>query len=191
MSGRYQGLPDHELVARFYDGADDAFEALAERWRPRLFGFFKRWPFSPQECEELCQETLLALLVTRDRTEGHGRFDPTQPLPPFLFMVARNLARQTLRVKNRGPECISLDEDLDVGTDERSASDVMLADLYACMWSLPDADREYVALCGKHGLGELSHNDIAALMSKQASQITRISHRALKHLRECMEGKGY
>jgi DNA-directed RNA polymerase specialized sigma24 family protein len=49
----------------------------------------------------------------------------------------------------------------------------------------------YIFLCGKHGLGDLSHKEIAQVLGKWPPQLTQISQKARAHLRECMTSKGY
>lgn len=178
---------DRELMTRFYGCGEEAFDLLAERWWPRLFGFFRRMGFSSEEGEDLAQETLIRLYQTKERRS----FDLSQPLEPFLLTVARNLAVREWRGRRPHRETVPLIEALDWEPDETGLPATMVEDLFLCIWALPEQQRVYVLLSEKCGLGELSHNEIAAILGKWPAQITRISQRAREHLRNCMAGKGY
>src|SRR3989442_15223402 len=86
-------LTDAELMARFYGGESSAFSAIAERWWPRLQGFFRKMGFDASTAEDLAQDTLVKLFLTKEKLS----FDLGQPLEPFLLTVARNRAIEEWR----------------------------------------------------------------------------------------------
>jgi len=138
------------------------------------------------DAEDLVQETMLKLYQTRD-TSG---FDCGKALRPFLFTVARNQAVQVWRKRASAPptDPLALAESIVIETDEPPA---IVADLFGCIWTLPEIEQSYILLCGKHGLGELSHLEIGDLMGKWPAQITQVSQRARERLKVCLTAKGY
>jgi RNA polymerase sigma factor (sigma-70 family) len=174
-------------MCRFYDCDNAAFDALALRWRPRLARFFRRWGFRQEVVDDLTQDLLINLYLTKERMS----FDLDQPLEPFVYAAARNRAIKQFR---EGQQDVTLGpwmDDLDLAEKPPGLHTEARDDLFMCIESLPETERRYLCLCEKHGLGELSHNEIADALGKWPAQITRISRRALSHLRECMEAKGY
>jgi RNA polymerase sigma factor (sigma-70 family) len=184
--GRPQPESDSGLMAEFYGCSEAAFERLADRWWPRLFAFFRKLGFGNEDAEDLVMDSLVRLFTTKERQQ----FDTSQELAPFLFTIARRLAVGAWRKRAAGRD-VPWDEDLPLVTGAREPESELEADLLACVWQLPEAELTYVVLCGKHGLGELSHNEIAEMLDKWPPQITHLSKRALAALKECMHGKGY
>jgi RNA polymerase sigma-70 factor (ECF subfamily) len=181
-------MSDSDLMCLFYRGDDRAFDALTARWRSRMVRFFRfHSGFGREEAEDLTQDVFVKLYVTRETMS----FDLSQPLEPFLYTVARNLAIQEWR--KRRPKCVPIDwiEELDLKEDPSALSQATLDDLFLCIWNLPEPERFYLLLCEKHGLGDCTHIEIARLLGKSPALLTRISQRALTHLREQMMERGY
>lgn len=178
---------DSSLMAQFYGCSEGAFETLAERWHPRLFAFFRKLGFGNEDAEDLALESLVKLYATKERRS----FDTSQPLAPFLFAVAHNLGIAAWRKIPRGVTRVPWDESLPLVTGEQEPDSGWVSDLMTCVSELPEAELTYVLLCGRHGLGELSHNEIAAALGKWPPQITQLSKRTLRALKECMTEKGY
>jgi RNA polymerase sigma-70 factor (family 1) len=86
--------PDHtdqELFARIARGDEPAFRALYDRYSSRLFGLALRMTRSPQEAEEVLQETFLNLWAYKDKLPGV--LDP----PAYIFTAAYNKIYGSLR----------------------------------------------------------------------------------------------
>lgn len=177
---------DSRLMARFYACSETAFDTLSERWWPRLFAFFRKLGFSNEDAEDLVMDSLVKLYATKERQS----FDTSQQLAPFLFTIARNLAIAFWR-RQLGPSIVPLNDCVHLPSQEEKPDPDLVSDLLDCVWKLPETELTYVALCGRHGLGELSHGEIAQMLGKWAPQITLISKRALSTLRHCMTLKGY
>jgi RNA polymerase sigma factor (sigma-70 family) len=173
-------------MSRFYGCDGTAYDTLNERWWPRLVRFFRGLGFGVEEAEDLAQDTLVKLYLTKETLS----FDLGQPLEPFLYTVARNQARGEWR--RRKPETVSLlcIEEIDV-KEPSSLPAAMIEDLFACIGNLPETEQTYLFLCQKHGLGELTHGEIAQILGKLPAQVTRISQRARARLGECLTAKGY
>jgi RNA polymerase sigma factor (sigma-70 family) len=189
---------DRYLMIRFYEGEEQAFGLLTESWRARLLRFFRSLGFSSEDAEDLTQETMVRLYLTKESFS----FDVSQPLSPFLYTIARNRAIAWWRHEKTIPDTINW-FDLSAGEESLSAllrprvaappvSKQMMTDLWVCIDNLSKKERLYLCLCGKHGLGDLNHNEIAVVLGKKnPAEITRISQRVFQKLRDGMVSLGY
>jgi RNA polymerase sigma factor (sigma-70 family) len=94
--GRHTGVDreltdERSLVARLKRGEASAFDAVYDRYRPRLFGFLVRLCGRRELGEDLLQETWLRL------ARHARRLDDDTRLGAWLFTVARNLYRSHRR----------------------------------------------------------------------------------------------
>lgn len=93
---------DDQLILEFQQGSREAFCEIFERYRERIYGFFRRRLHDPARAEELTQECFLALL--RNAT----RYEPRATFRSYLYGIATNLAFAELRksareVRSNGP----------------------------------------------------------------------------------------
>ena len=80
------GVEDEaELVARLRSGDTEAFDAIYDGYRPRIFGFLLRLSRRRTVAEDLLDETFLRLV------RHAPALRPDTNLGPWLFTVARNL----------------------------------------------------------------------------------------------------
>lgn len=185
MSLPEENRSDEELLCEFFAGKETAFEFLAERWRGRLWGLFLRRGFRGQDVEDLVQEVIIRLYVTRDNAE----FDPGQPLDGYVLRMARNLALNKLRGDREDPVGLP-----DVGSDDPERTLVArqtARDITDCLVRLDEEARTVLLTCGKHGLGSRSHREIADLWNKWPSQVSALCASSRALLRSCLERKGY
>lgn len=184
-------ISDNCLLTRYYQGDEAAMEVLAARWRPRLRGYFRGNRLDEHTAEELTQEVVVRLCVSRDKEPGAGRVDPDRPLAPYVFAMARN---QLIAERRRGKPA-GIDEVDDHSVSVPAHADLpypwLAEDLCQCLQGLRATEREYFLLCAKHGLGQLSHLEIAESLGKWPAQVTQISQQARKSLKRCLESKGY
>jgi DNA-directed RNA polymerase specialized sigma24 family protein len=183
MVGRGGGMDDGQLMARFYEGDPAAFDVLTERWWSRLFGYFRRRGFTEETAEDLALEALVQLFLTRERMS----FDVERPLGPFLFRAAYHLAIREWRAAASRPSLLPLQE-IDV-PQHSSLPSAMLEELTCCIYALPEPELTYVLLCGRHGIGDLEHQEIAATLERSPARVSQISRSALDRLRACLEAK--
>jgi RNA polymerase sigma-70 factor (ECF subfamily) len=94
--------PDVLLMMRVRDGDDGAFAELAERYRPRVCGYFCKQLGDSSEAEDLTQEVFLRLYRARDNYRPRARF------ATWVFHITQNVARNALRSRRRHP-CVVLD----------------------------------------------------------------------------------
>ncbi|MFA9479871.1 RNA polymerase sigma factor [Phycisphaerales bacterium AB-hyl4] len=88
-------LSHEQVVLRYRDGDEKAFEMLVRRFRPELFHFLLRFVNNRAAAEDLFQETFLQVHLSIDT------FDTTRNFKPWLFTIAANKARDYLRRNSR------------------------------------------------------------------------------------------
>jgi RNA polymerase sigma-70 factor (ECF subfamily) len=86
---------DSELLSRHLEGDPQAFAELVERYRQELFGFLTRFLGDATTAEDVFQETFLQLHISA------GTFDLSRRLKPWLFTIAANKARDSMRSRAR------------------------------------------------------------------------------------------
>jgi RNA polymerase sigma-70 factor (ECF subfamily) len=84
---------DEALLLAWQRGDESAFEALFRRWQEPLRRHLTRMLDDPAAADDLVIETFLRLRRHRDR------WRTGTPLRPWLFTIARNLARNRLRAQ--------------------------------------------------------------------------------------------
>src|SRR5262245_15611497 len=78
---------DDLLVTRALAGEPDALDALASRYRGRIFAFALAMLRHPDNAEDVAQETLIRAFASLRSYRGRGRFRA------WLFRIAGNLCR--------------------------------------------------------------------------------------------------
>ncbi|MFC1738636.1 RNA polymerase sigma factor [Planctomycetota bacterium] len=86
---------DVELYRQFCAGEEDAFRTLISRYRNSLYMFLSRFLNRRDLVEDVFQETFLQLYLSRES------FDTSRSLRPWLFTIAANKAKDTLRKQQR------------------------------------------------------------------------------------------
>ena len=98
-SSRRRGVviedPDTDLIRRWKEGEDGAFEQLVRRHEQRVFGLLMRMMGSREEAEDVAQDTFLSLHRHGRRFRGDSRFST------FVYRVAANAALNRRRTLGR------------------------------------------------------------------------------------------
>ena len=82
---------EQDLLHRYVAGDKNAFEEIVTRYKDPLYAFLRRFLNQQQLVEEAFQETFLQLYRSRKT------FEKDKPIRPWLFTIAANKARDTLR----------------------------------------------------------------------------------------------
>lgn len=93
-----------DLLVRFRQGDEAAFEELVDRFQDRLVQFFYRLCWDRDRAEDLTQELFMKLL------RGACRYRPQGRLSTFVFRVATNLWIDHYRAMRPQPRLYSLDQ---------------------------------------------------------------------------------
>jgi RNA polymerase sigma-70 factor (ECF subfamily) len=98
-------LTDREAVVRCLAGGEeghDAFRVLFERHAPEVYRFERRLLDDHQAAEDAVQETFVRF------HRALASYDMERPLRPFLFSVARNVAIDVVRARQKRPKPVTL-----------------------------------------------------------------------------------
>ncbi len=174
------GQTDDQLMIRAAEGDETALRMLVERWERPVFAFLVRMLGSPEEAEDLCQDTFMRMIGSA------GRYRPEDKFQSWLFRIAGNLARSRLRRRKilrwlplandhhempaAGPD--PLDE-LEHGEARTRVRDAISR--------LPDRQREALIL---KQYQDLSYQEIADAMGATVGSVQMLLHRAMSALRK-------
>ncbi|MFM9996962.1 MAG: RNA polymerase sigma factor [Phycisphaerales bacterium] len=118
-----------ELARRAREGSRASFDALVERFAPRLFSFLLRRVGSRQDAEDLTQETFVRAWRRLET------YDPERRFSTWLFTIGVRLAAAHYR--RRRPETGLIGDQTDHGTDDASA-DAAARDSGSRLWRLAE-----------------------------------------------------
>ncbi len=91
-------LTPEELLERFRQGSDAAFEALAAQVGGRLFGFLCRYLGDEHLAEDVYQNVLVKI------ARHAGDYDGRSRLQTWIYQIARNASVDALRARKRSRE---------------------------------------------------------------------------------------
>jgi len=166
---------DETLFAAWRAGDERAFEALFERWQAPLARHLERMLDDAATVDDLVVETFLRLHRHRDRVR------PGEPLKPFVWTIARNLARNRLRMQRLwGWLPLASAEAEERPTPPRAGRGEVAARVSAAFATLPAAQRE---ACSLRLLGELSLDEIAAVTGASLGTVKSRLFYGLRRLR--------
>jgi RNA polymerase sigma-70 factor (ECF subfamily) len=80
-----------QLMESAQRGDREAFLTLMRNIGPMLTGFLRRRVVDPNELEDVCQETLIAIY------ESRHTYQPARPVEPWIFAIARHVAANHYR----------------------------------------------------------------------------------------------
>lgn len=176
--------PDAELVDRWRDGEERAFELLVRRHERRVFGLLMRMLGSREEAEDVAQETFLNL-----HRHGH-RFRRESRFSTFLYRVAVNAALNRRRsLGRRRAHTDAFGEAQAIGhaaspggadPEQALASGELRERLGRELLALPESLRAPVVLYDVEGL---SYGEIAEVLEVAEGTVKSRIHRARQALR--------
>ena len=165
-----------ELMARVQDGDRDSCRALLDDIGPMLTNFLRRRIADRDELEDVYQETLMAFFQARHT------YQPSRPLEPWLFAIARNIAadharRYWTRVRV---------EQLTDKVPEQAAADEPRSDpsLAEALSKLPRQQRQAFSMLKLEGLSIEQAADRAGIT---AGALRVRAHRAYKALKKLID----
>ena len=171
---------DDKLMTDYVEGDEYALRILVERWERKVFAFLVRILGSPEEAEDLCQDTFIKLIKAAGRYQSDGKF------PSWLFRIAGNQARSRLRRRKilrwlpltneydnaptQGPDAL----DTLAGREERQS-------VQKAIGRLPERQRQAIIL---KQYQEMSYQEISEAMDTSVSSVQMLLHRAMTALRK-------
>ena len=174
---------ESELIARAQRGEEEAFAALFEAHKRRVYSLCLRMTGNTAEAEDLAQEAFLQLFRKISTFRGESAFST------WLHRLAVNVVLMHLRKK--GLQQISLDETdnsqdepvkRDYGSDDRRlVGSVDRIGLQNAIAELPPGYRTVFVL---HDVEGYEHNEIAEIMKCSVGNSKSQLHKARMKLRE-------
>ena len=161
------------LMARMQDGDSESCRTLLDDIGPMLTNFLRRRIADREQLEDVYQETLMAFFQARHT------YQPSRPLEPWLFAIARNVAADHARHFWARASVEQLTDQIpERSDDEDPRSD---PNLQGAMAQLPDQQREAFSMLKLEGLSI----DQAAQRAGISIGALRVrAHRAYKALRK-------
>lgn len=92
---RLDAAPDEGLARRVQGGDGDALEQLVRRYLRRIHAVAASYLSEPADVEDAAQETFLRALRAIEA------YDPDRPFAPWLYQIARNVARNQVTARAR------------------------------------------------------------------------------------------
>jgi RNA polymerase sigma factor (sigma-70 family) len=167
---------DDALVAAWLDGDERAFEGLFARWQTPLARHLERMLDDAAAADDLVVETFLRLHRHRSRIRREV------PLKPFAWTIARNLARNRIRMQRLWGwlPLTSVDQERAAAPEVGQSAEVR-ARVAAAFAELPAVQRE---ACSLRLLGELSLEEIASVTGTSVGTVKSRLFYGLRRLRE-------
>ena len=179
--------PDTELIARFVDGDQRAFEALFAKYRDYVYNISYQMVGNPDDASDLTQETFFRVWRALPHFQGNSQFST------WLYRIAVNACISELRKRPKTPPMSIEDEEnlapLHGMDDQRSAEQTFMRRLAQervreVVQTLPPDYKTVIVL--RH-FQELSYQEIAAVMGCTVGAIKIKLHRARKMFRSRFE----
>jgi len=184
------GSPGWEsaLLRRSRRGDRAAFGELLRFYQARVFSLVRRYVSRRDEAAELAQEAFLQAFKSMDR------FEDGKPFRPWLFKIAINVCRNHRRLGARREyprDVESNDEPLwhasQSAPDEALLAAADSARLASLLATLAPDDRALLLMRFNE---QMPYQELARVFSRPEALLKMRVHRALKRLRELIEG-GY
>jgi RNA polymerase sigma-70 factor (ECF subfamily) len=178
---------DLELMLGVRRGDAGSFEALLDRYRGPLVGYFSRMLQDPAMAEDLAQETFLRVYQARERYEPDAKFTT------WLYRIATNLALNAIRDRKEVTPRAEHNYDREVTEPETSRiadakptveQTLMESErqeiVRQAVESLPERQRTAVIL---HKYQEVDYRQIAKVLGVSESAVKSMLFRAYETLR--------
>jgi RNA polymerase sigma factor (sigma-70 family) len=160
---------DERLVELVRRGEAAAFEVLYDRHSAGILGFCRHMLGSFADAEDAVQHTFIAAHADIQRHERDLH------VKAWLYTIARNRCLSMLRARREQP---AANDDIELVSD-RFENDVQqredLRALLADVSNLPDEQREALVLAE---IGDLSHDEISAIIGCEASKVKSLVFQA-------------
>jgi RNA polymerase sigma-70 factor, ECF subfamily len=176
-------VSDDDLMRLYRDGDADAFDALFDRHYGVVYRFARTMLGNDAAAEEVLQETFLAVARAADRYDPRGQFRT------WLLRIVRNRCLNRIE-SERTRRAMTQATGLEAATSdgpappERMESDERLARVRAALATLPDRQREALAL---YAFEQMKYRDVAAAMTMPVNSVKTLIHRARAALAATLE----
>ena len=147
----YKDKSDEQLISLYVDGNNEAFDALLERHKDRIFVYITHSVKNPDMADDIFQETFVKAIMTIKQ----GRYVDTGHFPAWLTRIAHNLIIDSFRQARAENLQSTDDEEINIlnrkelsdGTVEDAIiTEQIHADVRRLIKVLPDTQREVLLM---------------------------------------------
>ena len=176
-------LEDKELVRRFLNKDNEAFEQIIIKYRKSGVAFANRYVHDMFTAEDIVQESFAYLYVYADRYNFKYSFKT------YLFAIIKNKSIDYIRKANRISlqEEITIDEQIDNNIETEYIKKEQKALVHGYINKLNDDYRTIIYLIDIEGF---SYKEASEIMDKSVAQIKILVFRARKKLKTIIEKEG-
>jgi len=179
---------DEDLIARFQNGDEYAFDEIVNRYKDRLLNFVFRFIGQIDESEDIVQDTFLKVYKNKNSYVNIARFST------WIYTIAGNLAKTELRKRKRR-RIFSIskmgidDKEFELlstaRTPEENTESVFNEKIIQnAIQKLPDKFRTVIIL---RDIQELSYDEISKIIGVPLGTIKSRVNRARLKLRELLK----
>ncbi len=169
---------EQELLRQLAKGSEEAFRALYDCYQGGIYRFALHMSGNRSTAEDVTQEVFMQLI------SNFGGYDPAKgPLAAYLFGMARNLTRRSMRhlpLEEEFVEDDSMDPASDLDMLEDLSQSELLEHLQKAVLALPGPYREVVVMCD---LEEMSYPAAAEVLQCAPGTVASRLHRARNMLK--------
>ncbi|MFP5353471.1 MAG: RNA polymerase sigma factor [Actinomycetota bacterium] len=171
-------LEDKELTLAYQRGEDGAYQAIYDRYKPRVQSVCRRMLGNTQDAQDATQESFLKVY------QALGRFNGRYQMGPWITRIATNVCLDHIRARSRRPqdtlplelsEIEGLDELHADGPDEVVIRRSESRRVRKVLESLPPMHRAAIVLRDFEGL---SYQEVAVALQITECQVKALIHRA-------------
>ena len=183
-------MPDEELVLALAANPGQAFEALVLHWQQRVYAFALRLTGSPQDAEEIAQDTFVR--AWRALSQWEPERIRAMRMKAWLYQIALNVFRN--RIARRSLSVVPLDapdgrpayepaDDWRERPDVAAESAELGRQVAASLVALPAHMRVAVVLRYVEGF---TYREIAELLEQPEGTVKAHVHRGTRQLRDTL-----
>jgi RNA polymerase sigma factor (sigma-70 family) len=172
---------DEKLIALVRRGRDDAFDALVDRYRPRLLAFCRNMMRSSEDAEDVLQEVFV------NAYRAMRADDRPIQAKAWLYRIARNRCLNELRRNTAAPvESMDVFETIEATAVETVERREHLSEIVVDVKRLPEQQRAALLLREMEGL---PYQQIADVLDTTVPSVKSLLVRARMGLAEAAEAR--
>ena len=179
---------DEDLIARFQNGDEYAFDEIVNRYKDRLLNFVFRFIGQIDESEDIVQDTFLKVYKNKNAYQNIARFST------WIYTIAGNLAKTELRKRKRrrifSISRMGIDDkefelpSTAITPEEHTESTFNEKLIQNAIQKLPEKFRTVIIL---RDIQELSYDEISKIIGVPLGTIKSRVNRARLKLRELLK----